>query len=115
MTEPDPLVTLKHIAGELQRLGKPFCLVGGLGVSMRGEVRFTRDVDLALAVTDDAETEALSRELRARGYSVVALVEHDTAKRLATVRLRGPEGITVDLLTASSGIEAEVVARASIV
>jgi predicted nucleotidyltransferase len=113
MSEPDALVALKHIAAELERLGKRFCVVGGFGVSVRGEVRFTRDVDVAVAVKDDAETESLARDLRVRGYRVVALVEHDEAKRLATVRLRSPSGITVDLLTASSGIEPEAVARAT--
>ncbi len=33
---------LGQIAAELGRLGTPFCVVGGF--SLRGEVRFTRDV-----------------------------------------------------------------------
>jgi hypothetical protein len=33
--------------------------------------------------------------------------------RLSTVRLFSPQGVTVDLLFASSGIEAEIVARAT--
>jgi hypothetical protein len=36
-------------------------------------------------------------------------------KRLATVRLRSPSAVVVDLLAASSGIEAEVVGRAELV
>jgi predicted nucleotidyltransferase len=97
MIEPDALVALKHIVAELGRLGRSFCVVGGFGVSIRGEVRFTRDVDVAVAVKNDSETESLARDLRA----------------LATVRLRSPSGITVDLLTASSGIEPETVSRAT--
>ena len=112
MSDRDPLVALKEIAVELSRLQRTFALVGGLAVSVRGEVRFTRDVDLAVRVRDDAETEALVRELRAEGYGVVAVVEHDEAKRLATVRLRSPSNVTVDLLTASSGIEPEIIAQA---
>ncbi|HEY8086436.1 MAG TPA: nucleotidyl transferase AbiEii/AbiGii toxin family protein [Polyangiaceae bacterium] len=115
MTEPDALVALKQIAGDLSALGKPFCVVGGLGVSVRGEVRFTRDVDVAVHVDGDAEVESLVRDLRSRRYDVVALVEHDETARLATVRLRSPSGVTVDLLTASSGIEPEIVARATAV
>jgi len=115
MSDSDPASALAQIASDLPRLGKRFAVVGGFGVSLRGEVRFTRDVDVAIDVRDDAETEALARDLRAAGYQVVALVEHDEAKRLATVRLRSPSGITVDLLTASSGIEAEIVARSSLV
>jgi hypothetical protein len=115
MGQPDPILALAHIVAELARLKRAFALVGGLGVSVRGEVRFTRDVDLALRVRDDADAEHLARELGARGYTVVALVEHDDAKRLATLRLRSPSEVTVDLLMASSGIEAEIVARASAV
>ena len=34
-----------------------FALVGGLAVGVRGEPRMTRDVDLAVAVADDAGAE----------------------------------------------------------
>jgi hypothetical protein len=115
MAEADPVAALAHIAAELSRLQRAFAVVGGLAVSVRGEVRFTRDVDVAVRVHDDADAEELARELRARGYAIVALVEHDEAGRLATMRLRSPSGVTVDLLTASSGIEAEIVARATAV
>jgi hypothetical protein len=115
MVQPDPILALANIVAELARLKRAFALVGGLGVSVRGEVRFTRDVDLALRVRDDADAEHLARELGARGYAVVALVEHDEAKRLATLRLRSPSEVTVDLLMASSGIEPEIVARATAV
>jgi len=113
MAEPDPGAALRVIASELTRLGMSFAVVGGFGVSLRAEVRFTRDVDVAVRIRDDQEVERLVAELRTRGYGIIALVEHDDAKRLATVRLRDPSGVTVDLLTASSGIEAEIVARAT--
>jgi hypothetical protein len=103
---------LAHIASELRKRGQAFALVGGLGVSIRGEVRFTRDVDVAIAVSGDDVVERLVRDLAPAGYAILALVEHDTQQRLATVRLRSPAGIAVDLLAASSGIEHEVVARA---
>jgi len=113
MTDSDPGAALGQIASELGRLGKRFAIVGGFGISLRAEVRFTRDVDVAVEVRDDVEVDKLALELGARGYRVIALVEHDDAKRLATVRLRDPSGITVDLLTASSGIEAEIVERST--
>jgi hypothetical protein len=112
MTEPDPALALHQAAAELTRLARRYAVVGGFAVSVRAEVRFTRVVDLAVDARDDADVEALVRELRTSGYAIIALVEHDDAKRLATVRLRSPSGVTVDLLTASSGIEAEIVARA---
>jgi hypothetical protein len=82
-------------------------------VSTRCEPRFTRDVDVAVTVVDDTDAEALVRGLRARGYRPTASVENDATARLATVRLFSPQGVTVDLLFASSGIEPEVVARAT--
>lgn len=103
---------LAHITATLARHDVRFALVGGLAVSIRAEVRFTRDVDVAVAVASDAELEGLVRSLAGAGYRVIAQVEHDEKKRLATVRLRGPHRVVVDLLAASSGIEEEVVHRA---
>lgn len=84
-------------------------------MSVRGEVRFTRDVDLAISVPDDAAVERLVLDLSAAGYTPRAIVEQDAVGRIATVRLVGPDGITVDLLAASSGIEPEVVAAAGVI
>jgi Nucleotidyl transferase AbiEii toxin, Type IV TA system len=113
MLGPDPSIALGQIASELTRLKRPFAVVGGFGVSLRAEVRFTRDVDIAVQARDDGDVQGLVLELRARRYDVIALVEHDDARRLATVRLRDPSGITVNLLTASSGIETEIVERST--
>lgn len=113
MIEPGPEIVLGDIASHLRRLGKPFALVGGMAVSLRGEVRFTRDVDLAIAAPDDTDMERVIYSLRDAGYVPIAVVEHKERKRLSTVRLGSPSGIVVDLLAASSGIEAEVVARAT--
>jgi hypothetical protein len=103
-----PKDALLDVAARLRRLGVRFALVGGLAVSLRAEVRFTRDVDLALAVDSDAEAKRVSRALAAEGFALVAVVEQDERKRIA--RLRSPSGIVIDLLTASSGIEQEIVA-----
>lgn len=106
---------LRQIHTALTNARVCFALVGGLAVSARTEPRFTRDADLAVALTGDAEVEALIRELRARGYRIEALVEQDAVGRLATVRLirsNDPHGPVVDLLFASSGIEQEVVSAA---
>jgi len=69
-----------------------------------------------VAVAGDEEAERLVQALAAEGYSVVALVEHEAARRLATVRVALPNetarGVVGDLLFASSGIESIVVAAA---
>lgn len=98
-------------------MGHASAVVGGLAVSARTEARFTRDVDLAVAVTGDAEAEVLVRELIALGYGVVAMIEQEVTGRFATARLMTPGGgtdaVVVDLLFATSGIEPEIVAEAT--
>jgi hypothetical protein len=109
---PSPQRALLHIARLLHSLGRDYALVGGLAVSIRAEVRFTRDVDVAVAVETDADAESLIYSLRDAGYEPVATVEHETNHRLATARLAGPAGIVVALMFASCGIESEIVERA---
>jgi hypothetical protein len=108
-----PDEALASAAELLTRLGRRFAVVGGLAVSVRGEVRFTRDVDLAVLVEDDRDAEQLVFQLRDAGYAPIATVEHTRTGRLATARLASPTGIVVDLLFASSGIEPEIVDRAT--
>jgi hypothetical protein len=107
---------LRQIQSELTTHGVQWALVGGLAVSARSEPRFTRDADLAVAVRDDREAELLVRWLLGRGYETFATVEQEAVGRLATVRLIPPgekvEGLVIDLLFASSGIEQEIVAAA---
>lgn len=97
----------------IERRGLGYCLVGGFAVSVRTEPRFTRDLDLAVAVHDDAEAERLTSSLLDAGFHAEAMVEQDAVGRLATVRLVDADGWRVDLLFASSGIEAELVAAAT--
>lgn len=106
------LTVLRRIADALNARRQPWALVGGLAVSVRSEPRFTRDIDVAAAVIDDAGAEALVVSLVASGFGLRLSLEHEALKRLATVRLRPPgepeEGVVVDLLFASSGIESEI-------
>ena len=108
--------SLRRITADLTTAGRTFALIGGLAVSARTEPRFTRDADLAVALASDAEAEALIRQLRAADYQVESVVEQKAVGRLATVRLTvSPLAQTpvIDLLFASSGIEAEIVAAAT--
>ena len=101
---------LRRIASDLQRHHRRWALVGGFAVSARAEPRFTRDIDAAVMVENDADAEGLVRALIADGYELLAAVEQDETGRLATVRLSSPPGgeVVVDLLFASSGIEPEI-------
>lgn len=84
----------------------------------RTEPRFTRDVDLVIAVSDDQGAEQAVHSLQRRGYHVRPLVEQDAAGRLATARLVPPgereAGVVLDVLFASSGIEPEIAAVAEV-
>lgn len=109
---------LREVVAALGTQDAPFALVGGLAVSVRTEPRFTRDVDLAVAVADDRTAELVVGGM-VPPYEILQTVEHDSLRRLAAVRLGraadAAAGPVVDLLFASSGIEAEIVASATTV
>jgi hypothetical protein len=97
--------------GRLDVLGVDHALVGGFAVSVWCEPRFTRDVDLVVAVEGDDTAERIVNALVRDGHEVLAVVEQETAARLASVRLAlGGGDDLVDLLFASSGIEGEIAA-----
>jgi predicted nucleotidyltransferase len=106
------IATASEVLTLLRREGVQGCLVGGLAVSTRCDPRFTRDVDLALAVTDDSHAEGIVNLLTQQGFRIDAVVEQETKNRLAMTRLVSHDDTSIDLLIASSGIEAEVVADA---
>ena len=109
------LQTAKRVLDFLERRGVNAALVGGIAVSARAEPRFTRDVDVAVAVANDAEAEALLHAIRSIGYVATDLVEQESVGRLATarcVKAADPHGIVVDLLFASSGLESEIAQEA---
>ena len=106
---------LRQIVGDLHDLGSPWALVGGLAVCARAEPRPTADIDIAVAVPDDATAKARVDDLLAAGYRSRESILHDQTGRLATVRLLSRvagEDVAVDLFFASSGVEAEVVGAA---
>jgi hypothetical protein len=113
-TEASLTAALRRLAADLRELKQRWALVGGLAVGVRAEPRFTRDVDVVIAVDADSEAERLVLQLRMRGYVLRTMLEHVPTGRIGTVRLTTPSapGILVDLLFAASGIEPEVVAAA---
>ena len=83
-------------------------------MSARCDPRFTRDIDLVVAVSGDSEAEELARQLRNDGFTTAGAVEQEAVGRLAMIRFLDSEGVSVDLLVASSGIESEIVAEAEV-
>lgn len=103
---------VRRVAADLSALEVSWAVVGGFAVSAWVEPRLTRDVDVAIAVDSDAEAESIVRNLGARGWRTLELVEQDAVARLATARLDcsdpSIEGVMLDLLFASAGIEGEI-------
>jgi len=102
---------VKEVVLKLNDLEIDFALVGGIAVSVRHEPRFTRDIDLAIAVESDEQAEVIIRKLQSEGYPLITLLEQKTTLRLATARLQA-SSVILDLLFASSGIEKEIVLNA---
>lgn len=106
------LDSVRRAAAVIAADGRVAVLVGGLAVAVRAEPRFTRDADLVVAVGLDEDAEAIVRSFLAQGYQLQALLEQSGVGRLSGARLVDPEEVEVDVLMASSGIEAEIVADA---
>lgn len=66
---------LRQAAADLNAAGASWAVIGGFAVGARAEPRFTRDVDVAVAVTGDTEAEQLVHRLQVRGYVVGAVLE----------------------------------------
>lgn len=103
---------IQSIVALVEASGHRCALVGGIAVSIRARERFTKDIDFAVAVTSDAEAEALALTFQQAGYQLVQVFENTAKGLLATLRFTIPGGRRepeLDLMFASSGIEAEVV------
>jgi hypothetical protein len=55
---------LKQATADLDAIGARWAIIGGLAVAVRSEPRFTKDVDLAVAVADDREAEDLVNRMQ---------------------------------------------------
>lgn len=108
---------LADLAAALDALDRHWALIGGLAVSCHVDPRFTRDIDVAVVVTHDADAEGLVHTLTSHGYRATMAIEQDAVGRLATVRLVGEDtsrsDVVVDLMFASSGIETEICVEAT--
>ena len=117
MSEPSQLAqTLAQVSAQLTALSYDWALVGGLAISTRCEPRFTHDLDIAISVISDEQAELLTFKLIRRGAQMRFLLDHDEQGRLSMVSLLiGSSSVSpVDLLFASSGIEAEVIQGATL-
>lgn len=117
MSEPSQLAqALSQVSAHLTALSYEWALVGGLAISTRCEPRFTHDLDIAITVDSDEQAELLTFKLIRSGAQMKFLLDQDEQGRLSMARLlMGSSSLTpVDLLFASSGIEAEVIQSATL-
>lgn len=66
---------------DVRQLGLHWALVGGFAVVIRAEPRLTRDIDIAFAVSSDAEAERVVQALRGFGYAVDQHLEQEANTR----------------------------------
>ena len=87
--------TLRDVLAAIP-IDRPFALVG-LAVSARTEPRFTRDLDFAVAVTNDPEAEEVVYNLQRVGYLVAATIEQTVlgaSALCASSEIRSPRSST---------------------
>lgn len=99
---------------DLSANGTKCALIGGLAIGVRAEPRTTRDADLAVAVTGDADADVVVFAMRKLGYRPDGVFMGTGTNRIALVRLVGKidQSPRLDLAFDMSGIEREVVEAA---
>ena len=59
---------IKTLSRDLDELGIQWALIGALAVSIYGDPRTTKDIDVAVVVADKLELESIVAKLELRGY-----------------------------------------------
>lgn len=108
---------LRRVTSDLHQSGVAWCLVGGLGTSVYIEPRTTKDIDVVVSVSDEAQANRLKESLLSRGYTNPQVLMHTTPTRRMGWRVFIPSSressIPLDILVAACGIEKEIVAGAT--
>lgn len=104
---------VRRVTAFLDGQGAKYAVIGGVAVSVRAEPRFTADLDLAIAEPLEERAEALVLAMQRSGYRTFSVLEDKRDGRLATVRFLGKGDLLIDLLFRFTGIEPEIVDRAS--
>ncbi|MGQ9780392.1 MAG: nucleotidyl transferase AbiEii/AbiGii toxin family protein [Bacillota bacterium] len=105
------VATLKALTEVLGRLGAPYMVIGGLANMVWGTARFTTDIDLALALPEEAAAD-LAAELAKAGFSVLVPEPEEFVKQTRVLPVRSKEGIRVDLVFALLRFEHRAIGRA---
>lgn len=106
--------TLAELAELLEAKCAPYAIIGGIAVSIRGEPRFTADVDIVVA----ADLDESSAILQVFEDSQFAPLFDDAADLIRTAFLlplrHRQTGISVDVAVGVTGFERQMIERAPI-
>lgn len=110
------LATLRLVWTTLQSLNVPMALVGGLAMGAWQRPRFTKDIDLLLAISESDARRALGQLLAAgfRSKQAQVLVQLDDGSQFMQLIYDPPDAlldIQVDLLVATSAFHRQALAR----
>ncbi|MBP6843797.1 MAG: nucleotidyl transferase AbiEii/AbiGii toxin family protein [Kofleriaceae bacterium] len=108
MTEPGPFAVVALVVA---RAGLRACLIGGHAVNTWIEPRFTSDIDLTVLADRPALERALE-ELAVHGYQVVQAVGADAPSGPDFLRLAAASGPPLDIQTAKTDYQRQLIARA---
>jgi hypothetical protein len=105
--------TLADIADFLNLQGVPFAVIGGIAVAVRGESRFTADVDIVLGI-DLEQSLALLAAVRESPFRPLFSDVEEIVQASFLLPLRHQEsGIKVDLAIGVTGFEQQMIARST--
>lgn len=97
----------------LQRLAKPYALIGGIAVVLRGYDRATQDID-ALIMDADNSVGVILDAMREQGLAPRVENPEEFAARYRVLLLQAPDGTGIDLTMGLLPFEEEVAANATI-
>jgi hypothetical protein len=104
--------TLVDLDAFLRRHDVPFAVIGGIAVAIRGEPRFTADIDVVLGIERDSATELLRSVARSAFEPLFPGVE-DVVREAFLLPLRHRRTLVkVDLAVGATGFERQVIRRA---
>lgn len=107
---------VKTLIRDLGELQVKFAFVGALAIGARGRTRQTIDIDIAVSLSSNEQTQELIDGLIIRGYGVNNLYKDGNRVVLARLLSSNEESslVEIDILFNLCGIESEVVDSAEI-
>lgn len=104
--------TLADLDAFLREHEVPFAVIGGIAVAVRGEPRFTADIDIVVGIDQDAAIDLLRSVARSAFEPLFPGVEDVVREAfMLPLRHRGTQ-VKVDIAVGATGFEGQVIRRA---